>query len=379
MVIVPMPGAETDIAAEGRHDSCKRSPFCLNLLERKNEMARVTVKALIASVICSVGLGLASSAMAQSLDKLKVRLDWTPWGVQAPFHLAQQKGWFKQAGLDVSLEDGNGSVTTVQLVGSSDQFDIGHAALASMMIAREKGLPVKAIAVFARSSDVGLLVPNGAGIKGPKDLKGKKVAYTAGSLEAPFIDAFLAAGGLKKSDVELINVDASGKIGTYAAGRTDAVFSTIPFVMPAVSQSRPSEAIRFADYGLHMPSFGIFTTEDKIKTKREAISRFASIVAGTWQYIQNGHEDEAADAIIAQRPQSRLDKKVLRGQIDALKPFFNSPNSAGQPMGVPIAADWNAAVKTLTDAGLIKAGHDGKEYYEADMVRPEIFARVQGK
>ncbi len=64
-----------------------------------------------------------------------------------------------------------------------------------MMIARDKGLPVKGVAVFARLSDVGLLVPQGADIKGPKDLKGKKVAYTAGSLEAPFIDAsWLPAG-----------------------------------------------------------------------------------------------------------------------------------------------------------------------------------------
>jgi NitT/TauT family transport system substrate-binding protein len=337
------------------------------------------VKAWLGAAVCSIGLALASSAVAQNLEKIKVRLDWTPWGVQAPFHLAQQKGWFKQAGLDVTLEDGNGSVTTVQIVGSSDQFDIGHAALASMMIAREKGLPVKAIAVFARLSDIGLLVPSGGGIKGPQDLKGKKVAYTAGSLEAPFIDAFLAAGGLKKSDVELISVDASGKIGTYASGRTDAVFSTIPFVLPAVSQSRPSEAIRFADYGLTMPSFGIFTSEEKLAAKRDAIMRFSSIVSGAWQYIYDGHQDEAVDAIVAQRPQARLDKKVLRGQIDALKGHFNSTNSAGQPIGVPVLADWTAAVKTLTAAGLLKSGRDAKEFYEAGMVRPEIFSKVQGK
>ena len=342
-------------------------------------MHAVRLKAVLGTLICSVGLTLASSAAAQAVEKLKVRLDWTPWGVQAPFHLAQQKGWFRKAGLDVSLEDGNGSVTTVQIVGSGDDFDVGHAALASMMIAREKGLPVKAVAVFARSSDVGLLAPVDSGIKGPKDLKGKKVAYTAGSLEAPFVDAFLAAGGLKKSDIELINVDASGKIGTYVAGRTDAVFSTIPFVLPSVSRSRPSTAIRFADYGLHMPSFGIFASEEKLKARHEAISRFASVVAGTWQYIYQGHEDEAVAAIIAQRPQARLDKKVLRGQIDALKVFFDSPNSGGQPIGVPVAADWNAAVKTLSAAGLIKPGHEGKEYFEAGMVRPEIFAKAQGK
>lgn len=337
------------------------------------------MKALIAAAVCSLGLMLAPSASAQSPEKLKVRLDWTPWGVQAPFHLAQQKGWFKQAGLDVSLEDGNGSVTTVQIVGSSDQFDVGHAALASMMIARDKGLPVKAVAVFARQSDVGLLVPSGAGIKGPRDLKGKKIAYTAGSLEAPFIDAFLAAGGLKKSDVELISVDASGKASTYAAGRTDAAFSTIPFFLPVVSQTRPSDGIRFADSGLHMPSFGIFATEEKIAAKRDAITRFASIVAGAWQYIYDGHQDEAVDAIIAQRPQVRLDRKVVRGQIDALKGYFDSPNSAGQPVGVSIPADWAAAVKTLEAAGLLKSGRDPKQFYEPGLVRPEIFSKAVGK
>ena len=98
----------------------------------------------------------------------------------------------------MSLEDGNGSVTTVQIVGAGDSFDLGHAALASAMIAREKGMPVKAVAVFARQSDIGLLVPADAGISGPAQLKGKKVAYTAGSLEAPFIAAFLAAGKLSR-------------------------------------------------------------------------------------------------------------------------------------------------------------------------------------
>ncbi|NDZ17908.1 hypothetical protein C7T35_08935 [Variovorax sp. WS11] len=325
------------------------------------------------------GLALAASAAAQGVEKLKVRLDWTPWGVHAAMHLAQQKGWFSTAGLDVQMEDGNGSVTTVQIVGAGDQFDVGHAALASMMIARDKGLPVKAVAVFARLSDVGLLVPQGAGIKGPKDLKGRKVAYTAGSLEAPFIDAFLAAGGLKKGDLELINVDAAGKAATYAAGRADAAFSTIPFFLPVVSQTRPSDAIRFADYNLNMPSFGLFASEAKLASRREAIAKFASVVAGAWQYVYNGHEDEAVDAIVAQRPQAKLDKKVLRGQIDALRGFFQLPATAGQPLGAPVAADWAVAVKTLGDAGLLKSIKDGNDFYVPGLVRPAALSAAVAK
>ncbi|RBP42085.1 NitT/TauT family transport system substrate-binding protein [Eoetvoesiella caeni] len=320
----------------------------------------------------------AAAATAQSLEPLAVRLDWTPWGVHAAFHLAQQNGWYKQAGLDVRFEDGNGSVTTVQIVGSGDSFDVGHAALASMMIARDKGLPVKAVAVFARRSDIGLLVPDDSNIKGPADLKGKKVVYTAGSLEAPFIDSFLAAGGIKRSDVELLNVDAASKATTYAVGRADAGVSTIPFFLPVVSQSRPSHAISFADYGLNMPSFGIFANEDKLKTRGEAISKFASVTARAWQYIYDGHQDEAVNAIIAQRPQARLDRKVLRGQIDALKPFFGTP-PAGTPMGAPVPANWEQAVKTLSSVGLIGTKAPATDYYVSGLVHPEKYDAMVSK
>ena len=84
---------------------------------------------------------------AFAADPLSVRLDWSTHGVHAPFFLAEKKGWFKAANLDVTIEDGNGSNTTVQLVGSG-QFDVGHASLAAMAIGRDKGLPLKAFAVF---------------------------------------------------------------------------------------------------------------------------------------------------------------------------------------------------------------------------------------
>ncbi|AZR86376.1 ABC transporter substrate-binding protein [Bordetella pertussis] len=316
-------------------------------------------------------LAAAGTAGAQAPEPLRVRLDWTPWGVQAAFHLAQQKGWYKQAGLDVTLEDGNGSVTTVQIVGGSDRFDLGHAALASMMIARDKGLPVKAVAVFARHSDIGLLVPADSGIAGPEQLKGRKVAYTAGSLEAPFIDAFLARGKLKKSDLELINVDAASKASTYAVGRADAAFSTIPFFLPVVSQNRPSRAVRFADFGLDMPSFGLFASEDKLRERGEAIGRFASVSARAWEYIYAGHEDEAVSAILAQRPQARLDRTVLRGQIDALRGYFGL--AAGQRVGAPVPADWEQAVKTLSSVGLVRADAKAADFYVPDLARPQRY------
>jgi NitT/TauT family transport system substrate-binding protein len=330
---------------------------------------------LIRSLTFLVSVTVAFGAAAQT-EKITVRLDWTPWGSQAAIHLAAQKGWFKEAGLEPEVEDGNGSVTTVQLVGAG-KFDVGSASLAPMLIARDKGLPVKAIASFARKNDIGLLVPRGT-MKGPKDLAGKKIIFTAGSLEAPFLDAFLAAGGLKREQVELISVEAAAKVPSYAASRGDGVFSTVPFVLPAVEATRPSDAILFSDYGLQFPSFGLLSSEEKIKTRGPALRRFASIVAGAWQYIADGHEDEAVKAIIAQRPQAKLDPKVLRGQVDSFKTFFSTPASKDLPMGVMAEADWAAAVKTMASVKLIKDAK-ASEFYTNELLDPALIKKTAGR
>lgn len=318
---------------------------------------------------------LTVGGVASAADKMAVRLDWTPWGVQSAMHLAQQKELYAKHGLDVRLEDGNGSVATVQIVGNGE-YDVGHASLAPMAIARAKGLPIKAIAGFTRQNDIGLLVPKDSGIKSPADLKGKKLAFTAGSLETPFLDRFLAAGQLKRSDVELINTDAAAKAGTYMTGRADAAFSSIPFFLPVVSQQRPSSAVRFADYGLEFPSFGLFATEKTITEKKDALRRFASVTAGAWAYVYNGHEDEAVQAIIAARPQAKLNPTVLREQIESLRGFAYTPATKDKPFGTMAASDWDVALKTLAEGGLIDKAGDSAGYFTNEMIDDGIVAAV---
>ncbi|MDB5583246.1 MAG: hypothetical protein JWR80_8422, partial [Bradyrhizobium sp.] len=71
---------------------------------------------------------------------------------------------------------------------------------------------------------------------------------------------FLAAGKLTRNDVELLNVSAAAKAGTYISGGADGAFSSVPFFLPVVSSKRPSTSLNFADYGLQFPSFGLFAT-----------------------------------------------------------------------------------------------------------------------
>ena len=315
------------------------------------------------------------SNVADPTDTLRVRLDWSPWGDQGPFHLAVKKGWYAKQGLDVQLEDGNGSVSTVQIVGNGD-YDLGHASLATMAIARSKGLQVKAVAGFIRQNDIGLMIGKDTGVNSPKDLKGKKLTFTAGSLETPFLDRFISAGGLTRDDLELTNVDAANKGTLYMSGRVDGAFSSAPFMQPIFDRQRPTKTIKFSDYGLEFPSFGLFATEATIAAKRDQIRKFASVTAGAWQYILNGHEAEGVQAIMEARPQAKLDPQVLLDQIKILRGLVSTPATAGKPMGIMAEADWAKAIDTLQQGKLMGHVEAPGAYYTNEFIDEKLVKEI---
>jgi NitT/TauT family transport system substrate-binding protein len=305
------------------------------------------------------------TAFADEAHTLSVRLDWLTTGYQAPFFLAAEKGWFKKAGLDVTIQQGTGSVTTVQLVGAG-QFDVGFAALSTMAFARSKGFSVVSIAGLFRKGDLALLVPVDSPIKTPADTKGKKFVTTPGSLEAPFLDSFFSKGGLRRDQVELLNVDASAKISTYLTGTNDGVFSSTVYTLALVKEKRPSRAVLFADFDLNLPGFGLVVTESNLKQKGEALKAFASALAGAWAYVLAGHEEEAVQATMKAREQERLNPEYLRGQLRDSLPFLYTAATEKQPIGVQSEADWASAISLLEAAKVIPPGSAAKSYFTND-------------
>lgn len=332
-------------------------------------------------VVLATTLALAAGirrARAQTLTPLNVRLDWTPWGSQAGIHLAQAKGWFRDAGLDVSIADGNGSTGTVQIVGGGGDVDIGFAALSSMIIARDKGLNVRAIANYARRSDIGLMVPLDSGITKVADLKGRRLAHTASSLETPFLDFFLKSGGLVRGDVTLVNLDGAAKLGAYLTGKVDCAFSSIPFFVPAVKAERPSLGLLFADAGLNAPSYGLFARDETIAAKAPALTRFVSIVNAAWAFIIAGHQDEGVDAIQSARPNAKLNRAVMRAQVDDFITFFPTPSTKGMPPGQMAHPDWAEGLDTLVKGGLIKPSQDPDAYFTNTMFDAALYQKIAG-
>jgi NitT/TauT family transport system substrate-binding protein len=317
-------------------------------------------------------------ARAQSAVPLRVRLDWTPWGAHAAIHLASVNGWYRDAGLDVTVDDGNGTNQTVQIVGGGDDVDIGHAALSSVIIARGKGLTIRAIASYVRTSDIGVMVPLDSGIHAIKDLRNKRIGYTASSLETPFLGEFLKAGGLTRDDLELINLDGAAKLAAYLSGKLDGAFSSIPFFVPVVQPQRASRGIMLADAGVRIPSYGLFARDSTIPAKKAAMTRFVSVTNGAWAYIAAGHQDEGVAAIHAARPNAKLRPDLMLGQVNSFISFFSTEATKGAPVGTMAPADWTQAMTTLEQAQLVTKDLIATDCYTNDLFDPALYAKTIG-
>lgn len=302
----------------------------------------------------------AGSALAQ--EPMKVQVDWSPHGMHAGLHLAVKKGWFRDAGLNVEVLDGKGSNATIQQV-AAGQIDVGFAQLASMAAAVSNGLPVTSIMGFVRAGDNGLMFPIDSPAKTLADLKGARIAVPAAGGTSSFLDAFLKAGGVTEKDFKIIRVDSQAMVATYTAGGADAVLSTVAFFLPIVEKTRPSRGISFSDVGLNVPGYGLLVRRGDIEAKSASLAKFVAVQQKTWDYIFAGHEEEAIDAMMANRAEMRLDRTVLLGQLKAYMPLFFTANTKGKPIGWQSDADWKNGLEAMEKAGLVKPGWKTEQFY----------------
>jgi NitT/TauT family transport system substrate-binding protein len=325
------------------------------------------MRRILLSTLMLLGVAAGTGVSpASAQDKLSVRLDFSPWGVQAAMHLAQNQGWFKQAGLDVDIQDGRGSGNTIQLV-NAGQADVGQVQVGLVGSARAKGATIRSIATFQRRTDLCVLVDKDAAMSKVADLRGKTVVVFAASPWAPFVDVYLKSGGLTRDDLKVDVVDPAALWGTYIAKRADGLMSTVGSALPIAEQTRPSKCLLASDANIAFPSYGLVAREDTIATKGPALHRLIQVEQRAWQALRANPED-GVKAMLAERPDARLDPAVLLGQIKLTLDYFDTPASQGKPIGWQAREDWEAALKSMEAAGVVSAGWNVSDYYTNALV-----------
>jgi NitT/TauT family transport system substrate-binding protein len=183
----------------------------------------------------TAALALPARLRAQALEKPKLTLAVGGKNLlyYLPLTIAEQRGYFKAEGLDVSIADFAGGARALQaLVGGS--ADVVSGAFEHTVNMQTKGQRLRAFVLQGRAPQIvlGVNPRTMAGFKGVADLKGKKIGVTApGSSTNVMVNFILAKAGLKPSDVSIIGVGAAqGAVAAMRAGQIDAISNLDPVI-----------------------------------------------------------------------------------------------------------------------------------------------------
>lgn len=164
---------------------------------------------------------LMTVSMAQAADEVKVLLDWFVNPDHGPLVIAQEKGYFAEAGLDVEIIAPADPSAPPKLV-AAGQADLAVSYQPQLHLQVSEGLPLARVGTLVATPLSCLLVLKDGPIKTPADLKGKKIGYSVAGVEEALLGTVLNTHGVKLDDVELINVNFSLS-PALMSGQVDAV------------------------------------------------------------------------------------------------------------------------------------------------------------
>jgi NitT/TauT family transport system substrate-binding protein len=297
---------------------------------------------------------LPRRARAQApLRPVSMTLDWIYQGPNVGFIVARDQGFYRDAGLDVTVTSGKGSGTTAQLVASkASQF--GFSDGYGVTIGISKGMAIKTIGSVFRKNPAALIVLADSGITSPKDLEGKTVAMTAGSGQFQQWPAFAKGAGIDPTKVRMVNIDPAGVGPALVSGKADAIGGYAQGYVPAI-EIRGKKQVRifwFADYGVSVVSNGIIAHNDLLKSDPDLVRTFVATSIKGFLYGRE-HPDEAVASVKRYLP--TIDPAIARRELELSWKTWVTPNTKGKPLGWEADADWASTVAVLKQYGGVTA------------------------
>src|SRR3954464_3763514 len=326
------------------------------------------------AIVGAVTAGLAFATTSQAQTPVTFQLNWTAGGPNAGFAAALGEGFYKQAGLDVTIVQGNGSGNTAQLVASGrSQLAYADAVPVSQLIA--KGAPMKIVSTIYQSNPNEVTALKKTGVKSLKDLVGKKVGVPAGSSQAPMLPLFLSANGLKEADMTMINMPVASMVPALLQGQVDAILGSMDaYQIQLEQQGAQLDNFPFADYGVPTVSTSIFTSNSFIKDNPDVLRKFIAASLKGWSFALDNPEKTVQD-LKAVFPD--VNTKLAAAELAAITPLFCS--GGAKFIGKAEDAHWTRTQQLLSEVKLLPEGQDPKTYYTNEFLPPESEMRACSK
>jgi len=318
-----------------------------------------------AAAAAAAGLPLwARPARAASggLTKVTVRLAFNYNGHRSPYLLGVDKGFYREAGLDVEVLEGKGVTSSMQLVaGKQDTFTIVDPP--SLMLGAAQGMPVKQVAQLYQVSPNALISWKDQAIVRPADLAGKSVATLQGDTTTTMLYALLAKNKVPRSAVQIMASDGGTRNQAFLAKRTQAItgFTNDSYLGLSALTDNGLTCFAYSDFGIDTMGDGIAAHSDTVASSPEIVRGFVQASIRAYKYALE-HPEEAVASLIKRAPALKAEVEVAK--LKATAPLLQAKGNAGHPIGFSDKARWKEAQALMAEfGGLGKTVPDVSVFY----------------
>lgn len=291
---------------------------------------------------------------------VSVRLKWIDQAQFAGIYVAQSKGIYQKSSLSVTANPGGPDISPIQMVVSGvDKFGITSGN--QILLAREKGVPVVAVAVIYQKSPIAIYSLTEKNIKTPKDLINKKIGIVSADDDEIIYNALLAKEGIDSKSI--ISEPKTFDLSNFINKSIDAEIGyevNEPFVLK--QKGLDLNIINPRDYGILFYGDTIFTTEDMIKNNPEVVRSFVKSTLEGWKISLNDTNYAVAETL------NKNPKLVKENELNFLlmsKELISSPNG----IGYSDKSIWEGMLSTLKEQGLIKKLNNVDSAYTNDFLK----------
>ncbi len=324
-------------------------------------VALVAVVAIV-SVLVFFPQGAQQKAVGTQ-RQISIRLKWLHQAQFAGFYYAKEAGFYGDKALDVTLRPGGIDFPAIQMVASGSD-DFGVTAADQILLARDKGIPVVAIACIFRKSPFVLFSLKESGITKVEDFRGKKVGLKLGGNEELTYRAMMKKAGLSSSDVQEIPVKFD--ISLLLAKRID-VWPGYSINEPITAEEKgfPVDLIWPDAYGIHLYADVLFTTEEMLRTHPTVVKAVVEATVRGWEEAFTNREIAVTYTL---KQSDQLNREHERRMLDA---SYSLVLPDDKPIGWMDMSVWEEMYQLLRKNDFLKTDVDLSKAFRVDLIPRE--------
>lgn len=311
-----------------------------------------------ASAEASASPSPSTEPAAVEKPDVKVVLNWFAKSEHGGIYAAQQHDIYKNAGLNVEVEQGGPQVSSIQIVASGKaEFGLAHAD--QILLAREQGIPIVAVATTFQISPQAIMFHEAEPIDDFSDLNGRTVFIQSGQ---PYWEFLKHKYNLDK----VTELAYTGQHANFIADPKSASQSFVtgePFAVE--EQGVPVDTLLVADAGYQPYAAVIYTTEDFLEKNPETVKAFVQGTVQGWEDYKTSSDE--IDAFI-RTVNTNMSEKEMKFAVETQEEFIYGYDAAEHGVGYMTEERWSTLKDQLLEIGLLTKDQDVTQAFTAEFL-----------